>query len=202
MLLFDHGILRLLWRNLHEIAPGVWRSNQPDPGFIRRLADRGIRAVLNLRGETEWGSYVLEREACNAAGIPLVDFKLNSRKLPSREELLALDRLFAELPRPFLMHCKSGADRAGFAAALYLLLRTDATVEQAQAQLSWRYLHLRGGATGILHALLGAYAADSMDGVPAFREWVANRYDPEAIASAYEANPAQSFLVDRVLRRE
>lgn len=202
MLFFDHGLLRLFWRNLHEIAPGVWRSNQPDPGFIRRLKGRGIQAVLNLRGETEWGSYALEREACRAAGIPLVDFKLNSRKLPSREELLALDRLFADLPRPFLMHCKSGADRAGFAAALYLLLRTDATVAEAQAQLSWRYLHLRGGATGILHALLAAYAADCAPQPMPFRDWIATRYDPEAIAAAYEADPAQSFLVDRVLRRE
>ena len=133
MLLFDHGLLRKAWRNEHEVAPGVWRSSQPDPGMIRRLAAQGVKAIVNLRGATEWGSYFLEREACRAAGIELVDFKLNSRKLPSREELLALDALFERLPKPFLMHCKSGADRAGFAAALYLLLRGDMPVEEAQA---------------------------------------------------------------------
>ena len=125
MLLFDHGLLRKAWRNQHEVAPGVWRSSQPDPGMIRRLAAQGVKAIVNLRGATEWGSYFLEREACRAAGIELVDFKLNSRKLPSRDALLALDALFGRLPKPFLMHCKSGADRAGFAAALYLLLRSD-----------------------------------------------------------------------------
>ena len=26
MLLFDHGLLRKLWRNQHEVAPGVWLS--------------------------------------------------------------------------------------------------------------------------------------------------------------------------------
>ena len=132
MLLFDHGLLRKAWRNEHEVDAGVWRSSQPDPGMIRRLAAQGFKAIVNLRGATEWGSYFLEREACRAAGIELVDFKLNSRKLPSREELLALDALFERLPRPFLMHCKSGADRAGFAAALYLLLRSDLPVEEAQ----------------------------------------------------------------------
>ena len=113
MLVFDHGLLRKVWRNEHEVDGGVWRSSQPDPGMVRRLAGQGFKAILNLRGATEYGSYLLEREACRAAGIELVDFKLTSRALPSREEILALDAIFARLPRPFLMHCKSGADRAG-----------------------------------------------------------------------------------------
>ena len=79
MLVFDHGLLRKAWRNEHEIDGGVWRSSQPDPGAIRRLAGQGFKAVLNLRGATEYGSYLLEREACRAAGIELVDFKLTSR---------------------------------------------------------------------------------------------------------------------------
>jgi len=202
MLLFDHGLLRKLWRNQHEVAPGVWRSSQPDPAAIRRLAGQGVRAIVNLRGATEWGSYFLEREACAAAGIELVDFKLNSRRLPSRAELLALDALFERLPQPFLMHCKSGADRAGFAAALYLLLRQDMPVEEAKRQLSWRYLHLRGAATGVLHFLLERYAADSAAEPMRFRDWVERRYDPEALEAAYQADPAASFLVDKVLRRE
>ncbi len=202
MLLFDHGLLRKAWRNEHEVAPGVWRSSQPDPAMIRRLAAQGVKAIVNLRGATEWGSYFLEREACRAAGIELVDFKLNSRKLPSREELLALDALFERLPKPFLMHCKSGADRAGFAAALYLLLRGDMPVDEAKRQLSWRYLHLRGAATGVLHFLLDRYAADSAGEPMSFRAWVERRYDPEALMAAYEADPAASFVVDRLLRRE
>lgn len=202
MLVFDHGLLRKAWRNEHEVDVGVWRSNQPDPETVRRLAGQGFKAILNLRGETQWGSYLLEREACRAAGIELVDFKLSSRKLPSREELLELDRIFSELPRPFLMHCKSGADRAGFAAALYLMLQRDAPAEVAQAQLSWRYLHLRSAATGVLHFLLERYAADTAEAPMAFREWVATRYDPEALMAAYRSDGVADFLVDRVLRRE
>ena len=151
MLVFDHGLIRRVWPNEDRVAEGVIRSNQPDPARLRRLAGQGVKAVLNLRGATEYGSYLLEREACAAAGIELVDFKLSSRSLPTREEILALDALFARLPRPFLLHCKSGADRAGFASALYLLLREEMPVAEAREQLSWRYLHLKGGATGILH---------------------------------------------------
>ncbi len=202
MLLFDHGLIRKVWRNEHEIDAGVWRSNQPDPATIRRLKSQGFQSVLNLRGETEGGSYLLEREACRAAGIELVDFKLNSRKLPSREQILELDAIFARLPRPFLMHCKSGADRAGFAAALYLLLQKDAPPDVAQEQLSWRYLHLKGAATGVLHFLLERYAADSAAAPVSFREWVETRYDPEALAAEYRGGKAADFVVDRVLRRE
>lgn len=202
MLVFDHGLLRKAWPNQHRVAEGVLRSNQPDPARIRRLARQGVRAILNLRGATEYGSYLLEREACAAAGIELVDFKLSSRTLPTRAEILALDEVFARLPQPFLMHCKSGADRAGFAAALYLLLRGGLSIEEARAQLSWRYLHLRGAETGILHALLDRYAAEAEAEPMGFREWVETRYDPEALTAAYRSDAASDFIVDRVLRRE
>ena len=202
MLVFDHGLLRKAWRNEHEVDGGVWRSNQPDPGTIRRLAGQGFKAILNLRGATEYGSYLLEREACKAAGIELVDFKLTSRSLPSRAEILALDDLFVRLPRPFLMHCKSGADRAGFAAALYLMLRKGLSPEEAQRQLSLRFLHVRGAATGVLHFLIERYAAESAVEPMSFRQWVETRYDPEALMAAYRSGGAADFLVDRVLGRE
>lgn len=202
MLVFDHGLLRKAWRNLHEIAPGVWRSSQPDPAMLRRMADDGLKAVLNLRGASLYGSYLLEREVCREIGLELVDFPTSSRSLPTAGDILALDAIFARLPRPFLMHCKSGADRAGFASALYLLLRTGAEPAEVRRQLSWRYLHVRGAQTGVLHAMLAAFEADrARDGI-GFRDWVAGRYDPATIAAEYRGNRAAGFLVDRLLRRE
>ena len=202
MLVFDHGLLRKAWPNEHRVAEGVIRSNQPDPARIHRLARQGVKAVLNLRGATEYGSYLLEREACAAAGIELVDFKLSSRTLPTRAEILALDALFARLPKPFLLHCKSGADRAGFAAALYLLLRGGASVDEARDQLSWRYLHVRSAATGVLHAMLDRYAADTAEAAVPFRTWVEERYDPAALTAAYKSSAVSDIVVDRVLGRE
>ncbi|HET9067320.1 MAG TPA: sulfur transferase domain-containing protein, partial [Amaricoccus sp.] len=202
MLVFDHGLLRKAWRNQHEVDGGVWRSSQPDPAMVRRLAGQGFRAILNLRGATEYGSYLLEREAALAAGIELVDFKLSSRVLPTREEILALDAAFERLPRPFLMHCKSGADRAGFAAALYLLLRKGASPEEAAGQLHWRFLHVRGAATGVLHFLIERYAADAAREPMSFREWVETRYDRDALMAEYRSSGTADLLVDKVLRRE
>ncbi|MFO1104709.1 MAG: sulfur transferase domain-containing protein [Amaricoccus sp.] len=202
MLVFDHGILRLAWRNFHEIDPGVWRGSQPDPATIRKLAARGFATILNLRGETEWGSYLLERETCREVGIRLIDVKLNSRSLPQVETILGLDAIFAEAARPMLIHCKSGSDRAGFAAALYLLLRTDARVEQARAQLSWRYLHLRSGGTGVLGYMLDAYAAEAARAPIRFRDWLTTRYDREALQAAYRSGAVAGFVTDQLLGRE
>jgi protein tyrosine/serine phosphatase len=202
MMLFDHGLVRLAWRNLHEVDKGVWRANQPDPALIYRLAARGLRSVLNLRGATEWGSYLLEREACMSHGIELVDFKMESRVLPSPERLLALNDIFAGIERPFLMHCKSGADRAGFAAALYLLMRTKASVQQAKRQLSFRHLHFKHSRAGVLRAMLDRYGADKKAEPQAFLDWVATRYDPEAIMRDFASRRGADFVADRVLGRE
>ena len=94
---------------------------------------------------------------------------------------------FDTLPRPFLMHCKSGADRAGLASALYLLDQCGASVGDAREMLSFRYLHLRRTATGVLDHMLDLYAARLNDGPIPVRAWIANEYDPEAVAASWAA---------------
>lgn len=202
MILFDDGLFRVFWKNLHQVHDGVWRSNQPDPALIDRMAAKGIRAVLNLRGVTRYGSDILEREACAARGLEIVDFKMQSRLLPDKERLRQLDEIFARIPHPFLIHCKSGADRAGFVAALYLLLRADVPVEEARRQLSARYLHFRRSRTGVLDYMLEAYAAANARTPRSFRDWVFTDYDPEALMRNFSSGKAADFLVDRVLGRE
>jgi protein tyrosine/serine phosphatase len=101
---------------------------------------------------------------------------------------------------PALIHCKSGADRAGLAAAIYLLAH-GATVAQAAGQLSLRHGHIAGAEAGILGAFLQAYARDGEGRLP-FRDWVATAYDPAALRNAHNGNAALRFLASRVLRRE
>ena len=88
---------------------------QPAPHHIRRLAREGIRTVVNLRGERLCGSFWLEQQACARHGIALVNFSVRSRAAPSHKELRGARELFERIEYPMLMHCKSGADRAGLA---------------------------------------------------------------------------------------
>lgn len=199
--ILDHGLLRRVWTNRHEIAPGVWRSNQPSPEQVADLAAMGIRTILNFRGRNQWGSYLLEAEACEVHGIALVNGRLYSNRAPTREEIHAALALMDAAETPMLMHCKSGADRAGLASALYLLDQGRDPAEAA-AQFSWKHAHFRISRTGILDAFVQSYATAKAETGIGFRDWVDRVYDPEALTVAFNTTRRGNRLLDWVLRRE
>ena len=182
--LSDHAFLRVFWTNLHEITPGVWRSNQPSPQRLARHAADGFKTVINLRGVSKESFWLFESEACATHGLALYNLKLAARRLPSRETLLELHRLMTEMPRPLLFHCKSGADRTGLAAAIHLLAEGRPLAE-AEAQLSFRYWHLSRGPAGILDHILRCYGRDARGRDLAFMDWIATTYDPEVVTASY-----------------
>ena len=201
LMLKDHGFLRLWWHNLDEFRPGVWRSNQPGPGRVHDAAARGIRTIINLRGPRDDGGWRLEKEACDAAGISLVDFTIRSRAVPDRDVVLAAEKLFQSVEYPILMHCKSGADRAGIMSALYILLMEEGKPSDAAEMLSLKYLHVRQAKTGLLDAFIEAYAPAAGRGT-SFIDWARNELDPDTIAAHFHSSSWAERLVDSVLRRE
>ncbi|ALK10426.1 tyrosine-protein phosphatase [Blastochloris viridis] len=202
MLMADHGLFRLVWKNRHRVSDKLWRSNQPAPPDIAAFARLGIRTVVNLRGGREFGSYPLEVEACARHGLALVDLPMRSRELPPAEDVFAAERLFAGIEYPAVIHCKSGADRAGFVAALYLILHENRPVAEAMAQLSARYGHIRQSRTGVLDAFFDSYLARNQAAPIAFRDWIATDYDPDGIRRAFHEDRLAAFVVDKILRRE
>jgi protein tyrosine/serine phosphatase len=202
MLLVDHGIFRVLYRNRHEIAPGAWRSAQPAPNDLRRYARDGIRTIVNLRGARDCGAYRLEVKTCRSTGLKLIDFPVKSRATPEPETIFAAARLFGQIEYPMLMHCKSGADRAGLMATLYMILKERQPVAEALRQLDWRYGHFKQANTGILDHVFELYLEDHPEGEAPFETWVATRYDPEAVRRSFRASGWANFIVNRVLRRE
>ncbi|MFV0244588.1 MAG: fused DSP-PTPase phosphatase/NAD kinase-like protein [Qingshengfaniella sp.] len=185
--LLDHAFLRAWWWNLHEIAPGIWRSNQPSPRRLRRYKAKGIRAVINLRGDAKQSPYLFEREACEQLGLSLHSIALSARKLVPREDILSLIDLMRHVEKPFVMHCKSGADRAGFAAAIYLAVIAGRPVAEARKQLHWKYLHLSNDDTGILDYVFDAYQEDTAETPITLEEWFHTRYDPKALTRRWRA---------------
>jgi protein tyrosine/serine phosphatase len=201
MVVVDHGIFRLAYLNLHPVGARAWRSAQPAPHQLRAFAARGGRTVVSLRGGQAFGSLPLELEACARHGLDFRNFVLRSRSLPSREELEEAARLFDEIAYPVLFHCKSGADRAGFMAAVYLLVAEGAPLAEARRQLSLRYGHVRHGKTGVLDAFFDAYERDTGGETP-LMDWVRTAYDRDAITREFHATGWGSFLTETVLRRE
>ena len=188
MLVVDHGLVRLVHPNWGEVAPGVFRSAQPTPQQLRRAVRRhGIKTILNLRAERNCGAFVLEEEACAELGLALVNVRVRSRDVPTKELIWTLEQLFAEAEKPVLMHCKSGADRTGIAGALYLLLVEGRPVEEASTQLSLRFGHIRQAKTGVLDYVFERYVRDRAREPRTFRNWVRDVYDPEAVKREFLA---------------
>ncbi len=197
----DHGVLRLWWHNLHQIDKNMWRSNQPTPRRIENAAQLGIRTIINLRGPRSDGGWRLEAEACVRHGLELVDFTVRSRAAPDKQMLFDTKVLFDRIEGPALLHCKSGADRAGLMSALYLLMQKNRPVAEASQQLSFRYLHVKQAKTGLLDAFLTAYAPYEAEKI-AFFDWVKDIYDPEKLQAEFLSSFWADRLVDKLLKRE
>ncbi|MBS4075203.1 tyrosine-protein phosphatase [Ameyamaea chiangmaiensis] len=201
-LFVDHAVFRLVWTNVHAVIPGkVYRCNHPTPGRLRRLVRRfGIRTLVNLRGHRQCGSDALSRTAARTIGIAHLDMAFESRGAPHRDRIERFEQMYRTLAFPMLMHCKSGADRAGLASALVVMFE-GGTATEALRQLSWRFGHFRRARTGVLDAFFMRYRRDAEGRLP-FMEWVRTEYDEAALKRDFVSGRIASFLTDEILRRE
>lgn len=208
-MLGDHGLLRKFYANTHEVSKGkLWRSYQPSPADLKKWKERGVRTVINLRGDAPSGFYFLEEEACRELGLEFVSFRVFSRDAPSKDILHGARNLFEDITYPAMMHCKSGADRAGLMAALYLFFQDGAPLDEATKQLSFRYGHVKQGKTGVIDYAFQQYFdyaqehGKSLSSCEDFFYWVDNVYDPKATKDSFLGSWWGNFLTEKVLRRE
>jgi protein tyrosine/serine phosphatase len=209
LMIVDHGLIRLIYDNTHEVAPGkMWRSFQPNPRQFRNWRKRGVRTVVNLRGDRPSGYYFLEEEACAEFGFDFRTFKVFSREAPSREVFHGARRLFEEIEYPALMHCKSGADRVGLMSTLFLFFHEGRPLDEAVGQLAFRYGHVRQGKTGVIDHVFSTYMdyakreGVDLSSVDGFFSWVDETYDPKAAKDAFLSTWWGNLLTERILRRE
>ena len=204
MLFKDHSLFRFVYNTRVSVTPLLQRSGHPMPYQLRRAQRDGVQAVLSLRGaETHVGSNQLEWDTCKRIGLRLVHFPLGSRSEPSRDQVLKIMDLLETLPKPLLVHCKSGADRAGLTSAIHLIMQGE-SYETATKQLDfWRHGHIRQAKTGVLDHFLETWHAWELAHPGAtFRDWVANHYDAAAVRASFHSSFWANQLVDRILRRE
>ena len=184
--LFDQAFLREIWTNFAQIAPGVYRSNQPTWRRFKRYKAMGIKTVLNLRGANAFSQYLFEREFCKTLGLDLVDHAFHARRAPEPEQILEVLNTLRHLQKPLLLHCKSGADRAGFISALYLLVIEGHPIDRARQQLSWRFSHLDFTKTGILDYILNVFDARQKLSQIEFEEWLRSEYSAKKLQQGFD----------------
>ena len=101
---------------VQEVAPGIFRSAQPDPRELRAVRERGMRTVVVLRTSIPQD----ERSAAAQLGLELVHVPMDGATLPSFEEVdRALAVVLDASKRPVLVHCAHGEERTGAVIAAY-----------------------------------------------------------------------------------
>jgi protein tyrosine/serine phosphatase len=111
--------------------------------------------------------------------------------------------LFETLEYPALMHCKSGADRAGIMSVLYAHFRLGLPIREAMDQLSPRYLHIKAGQDRRAGLHLRALSERGEPKGLTFTEWVESPTTiPVAMKADFRAGMLGKVLTERLLRRE
>jgi protein tyrosine/serine phosphatase len=185
----DHAWVRTVVPNLYRIDADLWRSNQPGRRRLRRLKAKGLRSILSLRGDSDDAASLVEKRAAEEVGVPLHFVRMRAHKLPQPEVLLDAVEKLRSLPKPLLIHCKSGADRTGLLVTIYLHALKGVPLAKARRALSWRYAHWQWGRAGIVHEVLDAYAEAAEETGIGFEDWVRTGYDPEALTRRFQARP-------------
>lgn len=183
---FDHAFLRVFWTNFEEIAPGVYRSNHPTHKRLKKYRDMGIKSVLTLRGEEKFAHWLFEKESCKQLGLKLHVCKLHARNAAKGERITKVIDEIRTMERPFVFHCKSGADRAGFVAAMYLMVFENVPVEKARDMLSMKYLHMKWTKTGVQDYMLDVYEARKNAAPIDFETWLRTEYRGQRLNDAWD----------------
>ena len=97
---------------VRAIAPDVCVAPQLTPAAMAEAAQAGFKSVVNNRPDFEHGpdqpTNAEIEAAARAAGLEYRFLPVDSA-YQSPEEIAAMAKLLAELPRPLLMFCRSGA---------------------------------------------------------------------------------------------
>jgi protein tyrosine phosphatase (PTP) superfamily phosphohydrolase (DUF442 family) len=130
--------------NFHAVEAGVlYRSAQPGrEDLVVAARQHGIKSVLNLRGPnpgSPW--YDEEIAASRELGLAHYNYPISAHRLLTRQQMAELLDIVRQAPKPLLIHCMSGADRAGLLSALYRFALAGATPEDAERELSLVYGH-------------------------------------------------------------
>ena len=199
----DHAFLRLSFSNAHWIGPDMVRAAQPWPFQLGYWKRDGVKTIINLRGGFDTSFHALEKDACRRLGLEMVDFTVTSRAVPTREQVLGAKALFESIQYPALMHCKSGADRAGIMSVLYRHFHLGDSIRDAMTELGLRTLHVKQGKTGVLDYVFERYLSEAEPKGLSFLDWVmSDAYDPKAIKADFQESWWGTLLTDRLLKRE
>lgn len=99
--------------NLFQVNDSLYRSAQPTAEGMRRLKERGVTTIVNLR------SFSSDRDEIGGTGLAYEHIYMKAWH-PEHHEAVRFLQIATDPKRtPVLVHCQHGADRTGAMVALY-----------------------------------------------------------------------------------
>lgn len=137
--------------------------------FAHYIDKFGIKTIINLRGVESRPTWWQEEIAVSRKkNVNHYDISMNAKVMTPKNQLLELLYIYDNAPRPILIHCKSGADRTGEAAAIWILDQMGRTNTEAARQLAVDFGHSPGRFP----------AKDFLIKIWQNRQWIIHEYNP------------------------
>jgi protein tyrosine/serine phosphatase len=206
-MIIEHNITNVVRQNFHKIDDDMYRSSQPTTYQLReRIQKYGFKTIINLRGYPDNSPLkALEEDVCNEMGVKLIYVEAFSRKIPDIKTLLALNRVFEDIEYPAMLHCKSGADRAGLASVLYSYWIVNKSMrDSVNEQLRLiPFGHIKYARTGLIDYFFNAFMTQNSEQYTLL-EWAILKMESkrEKLEQEYQAMPIWDIIVEKILKRE
>jgi protein tyrosine/serine phosphatase len=133
--------------NFHKVSDQLYRGAQPLGGGIKKLAELGIKTIINLRGEDD--SVSGEQKETESLGLRYFNIPMPGLSAPTDEEVARVMSIINNPDdQPVFIHCKRGADRTGTIGAIYRISHDGWTADRAIAEarrngMSWAEFGMR-----------------------------------------------------------
>lgn len=157
--------------NFYTVEQGkCYRSAQLSPDQLEYYIGKyGIKTIINLRGENpDQAWWKAEVDVAQHNNVQLYNIAMSANELTPREKLLNLITIYDSAPTPILIHCRTGRDRTGEAAGIWVYEKMNGGNKKALKQLTlFPYQHSR-----LLHPAK-SFLLRIWNG----RNWLINEYD-------------------------
>jgi protein tyrosine/serine phosphatase len=105
--------------NFNMVNDQILRGGQPTDDGFKKLADRGVRTVVDLRWIDEH-DIPREKQIVESEGMQFVSIPMKGIGAPTQEQVSkALSVLEDSNSWPVFVHCRRGSDRTGTVLACY-----------------------------------------------------------------------------------
>jgi protein tyrosine/serine phosphatase len=127
--------------NFHKVSDQLYRGAQPLNGAAKKLAELGVKTIINLRGEDDLSR--VEQKEVETAGLRYFSVGMPGLSAPTDEQVARVMAIInSPENQPVFIHCKRGADRTGTIAAIYRISNEGWTADRAIAEarlhgMSW-----------------------------------------------------------------